>query len=226
MRGVAKEVMRLIKGYEPNDILSAEKLKRALYAYSEIIDPWARYIVRKVLADIADQDIRAWNENSKRMSVALRKEIAETPLGEAYKELMAKNVALIKSIPIDAAIRVHGLVTENLMQSARADEIAKKILETEAISLNRATLIARTEVSRASSVLTQTRAQRIGSTSYIWHTSKDLLVRKSHKEMDGREFKWSEPPTLSDGTKTHPGCIYNCRCYPEPVIPGELLDLK
>jgi uncharacterized protein with gpF-like domain len=68
-------------------------------------------------------------------------------------------------------------------------------------------------------VLTQARAEHIGSEGYIWRTSNDSDVRHSHKEMNGRYVRWDTPPRLSDGTVTHAGQIYNCRCYPEPVIP-------
>ena len=153
------------------------------------------------------------------MSLALRKEILMAPTGEAFSQLMKEQGDLIQSIPLEAADRVHGLVTENLYQSARADEIAKKILETESVTKSRATLIARTEIARAASILTQTRAESVGSDSYIWRTSKDLIVRKSHREMEGKVIKWSEPPTLSDNTVTHAGQIYNCRCWTFPILP-------
>jgi SPP1 gp7 family putative phage head morphogenesis protein len=132
---------------------------------------------------------------------------------------MRENVELIKSIPLKAAERVHELVTENLMQSARADEISQKIMESEKVSKVVATRIARTEIARASSTLLQSRALSIGSTGYIWKTSKDLLVRKSHKIMEGKFIKWNDPPKLSDGTITHAGQIYNCRCWPDVQIP-------
>ena len=218
LRGVAKEVNKLIKAYNPTDILSVEKLKKALTSYSDIIDPWAKYISSKVINDVANQDKRSWQEHSREMSLALREQIMNAPIGETYQNLMQSNVDLIKSIPLDAAERVHGLVTENLMHSARASEIAEKIFNTNNIMMNRATLIARTETSRAATLLTQARATSVGSTFYIWRTSNDKIVRLSHRKMNGRQFRWDSPPVLSDGTVTHPGCIYNCRCYAEPVI--------
>jgi uncharacterized protein with gpF-like domain len=46
-------------------------------------------------------------------------------------------------------------------------------------------------------------------------------VRESHKAMNGKFVRWDSPPTLSDGTTTHAGQIYNCRCYPDPVLPED-----
>jgi uncharacterized protein with gpF-like domain len=38
--------------------------------------------------------------------------------------------------------------------------------------------------------------------------------------MEGVPVRWDQPPTLSDGTVTHAGQIYNCRCWPEPILPN------
>ncbi|MDR8377773.1 phage head morphogenesis protein, partial [Acinetobacter baumannii] len=54
---------------------------------------------------------------------------------------------------------------------------------------------------------------------YIWRTSEDGDVRPSHKAMNGKFVAWNSPPTL-DNLKGHAGCLPNCRCYTEPVIPN------
>lgn len=218
LRGVAKEVGKLIRGYDPKDLLSVERLKRALYSYSDLIEPWARKLAGKVVVSLDYQDKNAWRKHTQKMSVAMRLELLNTPTGDELRQLLEDNVALITSLPIEAAQRVHELVTESLATSIRASEIATKIMKTEDITKNRATMIARTEVARASSLLTQVRATNIGSDSYIWRTANDRIVRESHRKMNGRQVKWAVAPTLIDGTTTHAGQIYNCRCYPEPII--------
>ncbi len=219
LRSLSREVNKLIRGYDPKDVISAEALKRALNKYSEIISPWALTVVNKVLREVDKQDINAWKVHSQRMSIAMRREILNAPTGEAFQKLMKENVDLITSIPREAAERVHNLVIENLATSKRATEITEEILKTNKITENRARLIARTEVARASSLLTQARATYVGGDSYIWRSSKDLTVRQSHREMEGKIIRWDTPPTLSDGTVTHAGMIYNCRCWTEPVVP-------
>jgi SPP1 gp7 family putative phage head morphogenesis protein len=218
LRGVAREVGKLIKGYNPQDVVSTQKLVRALRQYADILGPWALHLSNNILTSVDGQDKAAWRQHTKTMSLAVRNEILNAPTGEAFKKLMNEQVALIQSIPLEAAERVHNLVTENLAQSARADDIAKKISSTENVTKSRANLIARTEIARAASVLTQARAEHVGSTGYIWRTSKDLIVRESHRKMEGRFVKWTEPPIL-DGMTGHAGCLPNCRCYPEPEVP-------
>jgi SPP1 gp7 family putative phage head morphogenesis protein len=136
------------------------------------------------------------------------------------RQLMQQNVELIKSIPTQAAERIGKLIQENMMQSRRPAEVAQMIMETEGVTRSRATLIARTEVSKASLALTQARATSIGSTGYIWRTANDRIVRLSHKKMNGKFVKWTEPVTL-DKMTGHAGGFPNCRCYAEPEVPDE-----
>ena len=220
LRGVAKEVGKLVKGYGPTDQISVEKLRRALRAYSEILGPWALTTVNKVVLAIENQDKFAWRKHTEAMSMALRNEILNAPTGETLRQLMQEQVKLIQSIPLEAAERVHKLVTENLYQSARAEEIAKKIMKTESVAQSRANLIARTEISRCSNILVQARATHVGSTGYTWKTSGDLLVRDSHRKMNGVFVRWDSPPTL-DKMVGHAGGFPNCRCWCDPVIPEE-----
>ena len=49
--------------------------------------------------------------------------------------------------------------------------------------------------------------------------------------MDGRFVRWDNPPLFNEGTvqkpnmiRHHVGCIWNCRCWGEPVIPEITYD--
>ena len=190
-----------------------------LAKYAEALEPWATQAATQMLTDVNHRDAQAWRELAKEMSVELRREIQSAPTGELFKSLLNEQVSLIKSLPLEAAQRVHELTIKGLEDSTRASEIAKEIRRSGEVTESRATLIARTEVARSASSLTQARAQHVGSEGYIWRTSGDGDVRHSHKEMNGKFVRWDSPPTLSDGTTTHAGQIYNCRCYPEPVLP-------
>lgn len=172
-----------------------------------------------MVADVNARTGRIWRKQSEDLGKALRQELTTAPTGVAAKELMDDQVHLITSLPTEAAKRVHQLVQMSQLDSTRAESIAQEILRTSDVTEARARLIARTEVARASSVLVQARAEYAGSEGYIWRTSKDARVRDSHAEMEGKYVRWNTPPLLSDGTRTHAGQIYNCRCFAEPVFP-------
>nr|WP_239538420.1 phage minor head protein [Dyella mobilis] len=219
LRKLAQEVGRLIGAFPAGDPASVAPITDMLEKYSQALDGWALRTASAMVAEVEARDRKAWLQASADISEALRHEIWTAPTGEAMKALLAEQVTLIKSIPLDAAKRVHELTLAGLENSSRGSEIVAEIKRSGEVSVSRANLIARTETARAASVLTQARAQHIGSEGYIWRIAGDSDVRHSHKQMNGKFVRWDSPPTLSDGTTTHAGQIYNCRCYPEPVLP-------
>lgn len=219
LRAVAKQVGLIVRGLAPDGRVSDPgPLLTALREYARIIEPWAKAVAAFMLMDVERRDRAMWKRNSQEMAARLREELDRTPTGTVLRQLQDDQVRLIKSIPLEAAERVHQLAAEGLISSKRANVVAKAILETEAVTEARARLIARTETSRAAANLVQARAQQAGSEGYIWRTSGDADVRDSHQEMEGKYVRWSQPPTL-DNMKGHAGCLPNCRCYAEPVFP-------
>jgi SPP1 gp7 family putative phage head morphogenesis protein len=220
LRGIARHIGELARGFAPDSPHEVAELEQSLRRYGEFIGPWAEKHAARMLADVSRRDEAVWAELAKDMSRALRQEILQAPTGVLLRELLEENVSLIKSLPIEAAQRVHHLTIEGLTSSRRPEEIAKEILRSGEVSIGRANTIARTEVARTSSGLVEVRAIHVGSEGYIWRTSGDSDVRESHRKMNGKFVRWDNPPTL-DNLVGHAGQLPNCRCYPEPVIPDE-----
>lgn len=221
LRQVALQVDAIVKGLAPDGVITDRgPILAALRGYAELITPWARSVARYMFADVSRRNARAWKEIGADMSRALRAEIAYAPTGMLYGALMDEQVRLIKSLPLEAAQRVHDLTDQALTTSARADVVAREVMKTGAVTAARARLIARTEVSRTASNLTQARAMFAGSEGYVWRTSDDADVRETHQEMEGKYVRWDTPPKTDKGLAPyHAGCGPNCRCYPDPVLP-------
>ncbi len=137
------------------------------------------------------------------------------------KSIVAEQIKYIKSLPLEAADRIYDIqnkAIEAVVSGGRAEPFAKEIAASGDVAKSRANLIARTEIGRASTALTQARALSIGSIGYIWRTADDGDVRKSHAKMEGVFVRWDNPPTL-DGMTGHAGALPNCRCYCEVIFP-------
>ncbi|WP_168736085.1 phage minor head protein [Burkholderia sp. Tr-862] len=211
----------MVDGFPPGDPAAAPTIEQLLRRYAEALTPWAEATAARMLEDLNRRDEQAWMQNAQDMSRALRDELRHAPTGETMRALMAEQVTLIKSIPLDAAERVHRLTIEALEDSTRAAAISKAIQESGEVAKSRADLIARTEVSRAATSLTEARARAVGSTHYIWRTSGDSDVRAGHRAMEGKVCSWAEPPDVDENGRImnfHPGQIWNCRCWAEPII--------
>lgn len=221
LRKVAQQVGSIVAPFTPGDMSQVPTVEQLLKAYSDMLKGWATQTASNMLMDVALRDEQAWQTMAKELSRGLREEIRKAPTGRVMQQLLAEQVTLIQSIPLEAAQRVHRLTLEGLENSSRASELAKEIMRTEEVTASRATLIARTETSRTATTLTQARAQSIGADSYIWRTSGDSDVRSDHKKLNGKIFQWNNPPVADErsGERAHPGCIWNCRCFAEPIIP-------
>lgn len=224
LRSIATRVGQIVNAVDPppGDIAQTDLLRAMLDRYAVAIRPWAAVTAARMLADVSRRDEHAWADLGKSMSRALRKEIETAPTGQFLKDLLRENVDLITSLPRKAGERVHELTLRALESSARADEIAEEIGRSGQVTRSRANLIARTEVARTSSGLTEARALHVGSEGYFWRTSEDDDVRLEHRKLNGKFIPWSSPPVAGHGgMRYHAGQGPNCRCYPEPVIPEE-----
>lgn len=217
---LAEHVGHIITGFAPDGAVQIPTLSDMLRKYAEALTPWAVSTAQAMLEEVNQRDLAAWKSLSAELSDGLRRELASAPTGEIMRRLLADQVGLIKSIPIDAAQRVHDLTLKGLEDGARASEVAAEIMRSGEVARSRAMTIARTEVARAATTLTQARAEHAGSTHYVWMTSKDSTVRADHKRLSGLVFAWNDPPVadIRSGARAHPGCIYNCRCWAKPVL--------
>ena len=221
LKQIVRQINSLVKTFAPDGTLEhPEELNIALRKYSEMIRPWAIAVAGKMLARVAQRGESAWFQMGRDMGRDLRKELQDAPTGERVRELLDIQVELITSIPLDAAQRIHKLTLEGMAKGQSTSSIAKEIMRQNEVSASKAMCIARTEVARTASVLIQARAEHVGSTHYIWKTSRDADVRDSHRKLQGTVIAFDDPPT-TDGLTYHAGQGPNCRCWISPILNEE-----
>lgn len=222
LRKIAYHVADIIRQFPEGDLLAWPELQDTLARYSEVIGPWARSAGALMLSEVNRHDLAAWEQLSKDMRRALKDEIETAPTGTAMRALLADQVKLIKSLPIEAGERVHRWTLEGIADGTRAAEVSKAIQATSDVTVARANTISRTEVSRTATILTQVRAEHVGSTNFVWTTAGDTDVRPSHRQLNGKVFLWSDPPICDPPNhRALPGAIWNCRCFPFPLLRDE-----
>lgn len=214
-------------------LVNEQAMQDELRVYSEKLTPWATRQAAKLLDQVQRSNKRAYQNSSKTIGRALRAGVGESDTGEIALALLNEQVALIKSIPLEAGLRAQKIAHEAFFAGTRAEANADTIRQLEdemgmstEVATSRAMLIARTETARANATINQARAVAVGSNQYRWHNSGDEAVRTSHRVYHGRRlqgmiFSWDSPPTLDDGMTGHPGTFPNCRCFAEPVFPEE-----
>ena len=198
---------------------------------SEPFNSFVYSAVRRMVTPIAVQNMRTWRMAAKKATKnpslyrMLMSEINQG-LKSDIEIQIEENASLIKTLPTDVAKKVTKDISDMALKGMRASEIAKVIREqTDKHSRASAKLIARTEVSKTTTALTKVRCDNLDLHWYVWRTMEDGdRVRKSHRIMEGVLVNWNEPPSPEAlaGEKSvgnyHAGNIWNCRCYPEPLI--------
>ena len=155
-----------------------------------------------------------------------------------------ENAALFSSVPFEMAENLAGWAAQRALQGGTADKVAKE-MEGMVLGATKAkfTLIARTEMSKTKSAVTEFKSLRLKVPAYIWKASGggrgDGRTRHSHKGMADVIVFWDDAPAPEDlfpmKTKDgrpyrntlghyHCGCCPNCRCTPMPLVFAE--DLK
>ena len=216
LKMIGHHIGELVVGFPLDDPGFASDVTKLLFEYAHLLKPWALQTAKHMVNEVNARDLDSWRALGQAISAQLHHDIKRTAVGDFIRTHLDNQVALITSIPVYAAERVHKLTLEGLEDSTRANVIAKEIAASGEVAESRATLIARTEVSRTASILTQARAQQAGSDAYVWEIS-DNDARPSHKAMQGHVVRWDNPPTL-DGMVGHAGMFPNCRCWPRVIL--------
>ncbi|WP_448952141.1 phage minor head protein [Labrys neptuniae] len=219
LRKVARHVHDIVQAFEPGDFSIIGRMRAALERYGRALTPWAEAVAGRMIAETDASEKKAWASMSQQIGRDLSGLIRNAPVGERTRQLQAEQVTLITSLPIEAAERVHRLAVEAVENGSRGKAIVEEIMRTGEVTIGRANTIARTETSRVHTILRQSRAQAIGSTHFIWRTSRDANVRPTHRALEGKAFRWDEPPECDPGYHALPGAIWNCRCWPEAILP-------
>lgn len=131
-----------------------------------------------------------------------------------------ENVSLIKTIPTETLGDMRTAVKEGFLNGKSATNIMKDIQRRYNTGKSHARLLARDQIGKLNASVTKAQQQDAGIEEYIWCTCGDGRVRESHKELNGKRFRWDDPPIVDNrkNRRCHPGEDYQCRCRAKPIF--------
>ena len=196
LRAIARHCCEVIKD------VPAHKAVDLLYRYAEIIKPWAELTAYRMVSDVLRRDLTAWTKKSREMQRPLVVQARLVHTGDVEKQMIAEQVSAILSIPTQAAERI----------ATGEKDVAHWVSV-------KAETMSRSQVARVATAVLKLRARHLGSEGYIWRTSRDSRVRPRHRSLEGKFFRWDDPPVIDEkGRRGHPGEAEECRCIPEPIV--------
>ena len=186
-------------------IVGRASLVRALDAVGGQVDAWAGAQLARQIAAVIGIDPGTTGPD----------------VGRQLRAFRESNLALIRTLAADrvAAVRT---VLERRGIGGRVEQIAADIEAEAGATPARAALIARDQVLSLNAQVTEARHRAAGITEYVWRTSRDARVRESHRALEGRTFRYADPPVVDErtGRRENPGQDFRCRCTADPILPG------
>jgi|GEM_PF-4573569 len=173
-------------------------------------------VINAVAANVTTTSKAEWARQAKAI-VGVDLSAVEPNLTPTIAAFRRANLDLITSMAADKVSRVKAILDD--APNARVETIRDRILAEGGVTKRQAALIARDQVLSLNAQVTERRHAAAGIEEYTWRTSGDGDVRATHRALDGKVFRYDEPPVQDKkGNRAHPGIFYQCRCTAEPVI--------
>jgi SPP1 gp7 family putative phage head morphogenesis protein len=124
--------------------------------------------------------------------------------------IQQRNYAALDGITQEMGKKIANVLTDDIIKGKGADQIARDINEQVEIGIDRAKVMARTEVMYAYNSTATERYKKFGITEEEWLTTEDERTCDECGPLDGKKF-----PIGEKDCPLHP----QCRCVKLPVIP-------
>lgn len=155
-----------------------------------------------------------------------RKDLSEDSSARLSKEYSENMKLWVRDFSKDMILEMREDVEENAAVGYRFDHLVERLQGRYSVTRSKAKFLARQETALFTAKHRQLRFEEVGVTRYVWRTAHDSRVRDRHKELNGREFFYKEPPIVdtATGRRGNPGQDYNCRCVDIPILAREVAN--
>lgn len=123
-------------------------------------------------------------------------------------------------------IRMRDVVGQMAIEGKSRNDVAEYISKEFGIAQRHAMFLARNETAIATTSYLEAKYKEEGFTFFRWHTNIDGRERPLHKELNGKIFRFDNPPIIDErtGQTGLPGETYNCRCTFSPMASKEFWE--
>lgn len=232
----ARKVVALFKSptaqeYQETIAMDASVSSQARILMNELTKKYNRLFALKA-KDLAEGMVKDQLADSKRslkkslkhasQHVALKGDFFPPGLREIAKASVAENIMLIKSVSQRYMLRVQGAVMRSISAGEGSiTDIRDHLTNYEGITERQVKNIADDQTRKAFNSVNSLRSQASGAEEFEWlHSGGGQKPRQSHIELNGKIFRFDDPPVINPATgKTGmPGEEPNCRCTFVPVF--------
>jgi len=190
---------------DPEDV--AKAAAKLIGGIKRSVAPRAKRDAAKTIGKIPD----AVHRHSKREFERLGINLAEEPeMGKLIKSWRRHNVDRVGGLLDDELDTLEELLANSVGRTPK--QLTARILERLDVTTRKAQYLARNQTLTLNGQINARRQQAAGIEEFIWSSSGDERVRDEHQDLDGKRFRYDDPP--SEGV---PGEPPNCRCVATPA---------
>ena len=141
------------------------------------------------------------------------------------KEEIARNYTdnmnyYIKDWAVKKIPEMRRKVQQAVIEGYREIDVQKMLENEYGIAERKAKFLAQNETSIMLAQIKKVHYSAMGFDSFMWHTILDARERPLHRMLNGKIFRFDDPPVIDErtGQKGLPGETYNCRCDLTPIM--------
>lgn len=169
---------------------------------------WASIFVKQV-DSFGQQEL---DKNALKAGITVKMDARTRAMLNKQQAVILENVQLIKSIPEEMQKNIQGDVMRSMSEGRNLTYLEQKLTERGIKTRNRIRLIARDQLSKATSTLNTQRTIDAGFTQAVWkHSHAGRKPRVSHVNANNKIYDMNKG-CLIDGEYIQPGQLVNCRC--------------
>lgn len=145
-------------------------------------------------------------------------------LTQKQKEEIAKNYTdnmqfYVRKWSLERIPEMRRKVQAAILDGFREEQVRKMLEKEYHIGVDKAKFLAQNETSIMIAELKKATYTQMGFEEFIWNTILDARERPLHRKLNGKIFRFDNPPVIDErtGQRGLPGETYNCRCGLTPI---------
>lgn len=233
VRETRRELRALNESFVEDWAMDASYASQARIVLNKLTDRFTS-MFNRIASPMAQQWVEQVNKNTASGLTSSLKEIAghmtlkTDILGDELKDVLTASVNasvdLIKTVPNKFFDQIKGDVMRSIQTGGAENDLEKSLEQYGNTTRNWARNVAMDQTRKAYNSLAMGRMEKLGIDSYEWvHSGGSNHPRKLHQELNGKIFRFDDPPIIQKGGKSGeirgiPGQLPYCRCIMRPVL--------
>lgn len=186
------EVRNAAEGSAARVTLLLTGLTPALRAWAQRVERWHRLKFGRLVMTPTGVDLLTM--------------IGPEDVGETVEAVLARNVALVRSVSDETRGRIADIVFRGFQKRTPAREVAREMTAALGLGRARALRIASDQAVKLSAELDTARFRQVGIERWKWRHSGKKHFRPEHRARNGNIYTFAKPPSDMPGEKPYCGC--------------------